>query len=78
MEKVFDLIRAERARQDAKWGANRHLENTLWLTILAEEFGEVARAILERDPNLVNELVQVAAVAVCWLEMIMGERNASV
>lgn len=67
MEKIFELIRAERARQDIKWGANRKLASTLWLTILVEEIGEVARAILERQ-GLKDELVQVAAVAVCWLE----------
>lgn len=39
--------------------------------ILAEEVGEVAHAILEQDyENLVGELVQVAAMAACWLEAI--------
>lgn len=39
------------------------------LAVLAEEFGEVARAILERDEvNLREELVQVAAVTIAWLE----------
>lgn len=39
------------------------------LGILGEEFGEVARAIIERDDaNLTVELVQCAAVIVAWLE----------
>lgn len=39
------------------------------LGILAEEFGEVANAIIERDDaNLTTELVQCAAVIVAWLE----------
>lgn len=34
-----------------------------------EEFGEVCKAWLERDmPNLREELIQVAAVAVAWIE----------
>ena len=41
----------------------------LRLTVLTEEVGEVGRAILDRDhPNLRAELIQVAAVAVAWLE----------
>lgn len=37
--------------------------------ILAEEAGEVAKAVLERDDRgLEFELVQVAAVCVAWLE----------
>lgn len=39
------------------------------LTVLGEEFGEVARAILEGDPeNLRTVLIQVAAVSVAWVE----------
>jgi hypothetical protein len=41
------------------------------LTILTEEVGEVARAIHDGDDkNLRDELVQVAAVAIAWLEAI--------
>ena len=81
-EYVFDLIRAER-----KWQNNKHPEVTpadkplaLYrnLTILIEEVGEVAEDILEgKDPGA--ELVQVAAVAVAWLEGMLreeyGEKN---
>ena len=67
---VMEMIAEERQRQDAKWGPDRVLTPMLWLTILMEEVGEVARAILERDwANLLIEIVQVAAVAVAWLEM---------
>ena len=69
---VFKLIVAERKRQDEKWNrapgewlafsADKHL-------VLAEEAGEVAKAILEYDAvNLREELIQVAAVCVAWLE----------
>lgn len=42
------------------------------LAVLGEEFGEVARALLEGkgDGELRGELVQVAAVAVAWVEAI--------
>jgi hypothetical protein len=38
-------------------------------TVLGEEVGEVARAILERT-DLRDELIQVAAVCVAWIERI--------
>jgi hypothetical protein len=76
---VFAEIDAERARQAAKWGApgfwgtgdcsSLDIPETVKVAVLAEECGEVARAVLERDPeNLRHELIQVAAVAVAWLE----------
>jgi hypothetical protein len=41
----------------------------LRLAVLVEEVGEVARAVMEHDAGQVHtELVQVAAVAVAWLE----------
>jgi NTP pyrophosphatase (non-canonical NTP hydrolase) len=81
-DEVFELISAERERQDEKWGSqdNRHER---WLTILTEEVGEAAEAILDLgDPHtfvslagyfealqhLQDEVVQIAAVAVSWLE----------
>jgi hypothetical protein len=43
----------------------------LRLAVLGEEFGEVARAVHDRDPEaLARELVQVAAVAVAWREAL--------
>ena len=68
METIFDLIRYERARQDAKWGI-RHQHNMIWLSILTEEVGEVAKAILKKQwAQMNNELIQCAAVCVAWLE----------
>jgi NTP pyrophosphatase (non-canonical NTP hydrolase) len=63
----------ERARQDRKWGEQNH-RDLRWLPILTEESGEVSKAINEEKPDQVEkELVQVAAVAIAWLECI--ERN---
>lgn len=67
-EKILEQIRWERQRQDAKWGEQNH-KDLFWLGILTEEIGEVAKELLEeRDPA--EELIQVAAVAVAWLECI--------
>ena len=38
----------ERERQEAKWGERNETPN-FWLTVMVEEVGEVARAILEND-----------------------------
>jgi hypothetical protein len=72
-EIVLGRIKAERARQDAKWGAQAEHSPEKWLTILLEELGEAAAAALE--DNLIgahgfeSELVQVAAIAIRALEV---------
>jgi NTP pyrophosphatase (non-canonical NTP hydrolase) len=74
---VYDRIDLERIRQAAlhpgETCADRAPE-TFKLTILLEEVGEVARAILEntRDQQI-KELTEVAAVAVAWLEAMLVE-----
>ena len=69
-ESVLDLIRAERMRQDSKWGEQNH-SDLYWLGILVEEVGELAKAIIENDgENGVKELVQTAAVCVAWMDAI--------
>lgn len=65
-EEIFCLIAEERERQDRihpEWW------NSEAIGVLAEEFGEVAKAWNEQDmESLREELVHVAAVAVRWLE----------
>lgn len=69
METVLEKIRAERKRQDNKWGEDRELDPYVWLAILVEEVGEVAKSILEDKPNETEkETVQVSAVGTAWLE----------
>lgn len=76
------LVRMERIKQDVKWGEQNH-NDLKWLSILGEEFGEVARAVNEDNPaferlythdalreNLEVELVQVAAVCIAWIECL--------
>lgn len=72
---VLAEIEAERARQDEKWGQQNH-EPHIWLAILTEEVGEVAKEIadglcLGGDwdwQNYRTELVQATAVGVAALE----------
>lgn len=88
MDKIFQEIKAERRRQDKKWGAQRNHNNLEWLAILAEEFGEVAKAVTERDVPPIDaisqtplenrireELIQAAASCVVWLECINQKRG---
>lgn len=72
---VLENVGMERQRQDNKWGQQDH-EVGIWLAILGEEFGEVAKEIAESQArsldvaHLREELVQTAAVAVAWVEAI--------
>lgn len=72
-EEIFSLIRKERLHQDRKWGPQSHTD-FVWSAILGEEVGEACKAILEHEyggrsrEDVRRELVQVAAVAVAWLE----------
>ena len=76
--KILEKIVDERIRQINKWGPQYHDDST-WSMILMEEVGEVAKSIVDsmqkgdRENNLVElkkEIIQVAAVAVAWLECI--------
>lgn len=75
-------VQLARYQADQKWGRatgseGPWLENPgLGLTILMEEVGEIARAILERDTESVErELYDVAQVAVAWLESFEASRG---
>lgn len=82
MTKEFEMAMAEisleRKRQDEKWGVQNH-HPILWNLILAEEMGEVAKALNEWHfrsapvKDVRDELIQTAAVCVAMLESM--ERN---
>lgn len=65
-------VSAERDRQDGKWGGvpgEDRRDDPTYAAVLGEEFGEACQAWLERNTTaLRDELVQVAAVAVAWIE----------
>lgn len=71
--RVLASVQTELTRQDEKWGAERDLGDHRWLRVLVEEVGESAAAI-EDGTDLRAEVVQVAAVAIAWLEAM--ERRA--
>lgn len=77
---IFDAIRTERQAQDLKWGEQNH-NNFEWAAVLMEEVGEVCEASLKTashmgeheypdDTQVREELVQVAAVVVAWIQAI--------
>ena len=75
-----EAIVSERDRQDAKRGPQKH-DLATWLTILSEEVGELAAAILchrfgnDDHPELDwrKEAIQVAAVALSMVEQAEGD-----
>lgn len=80
-QKIINLINEERIAQDKKWGVQRH-HPFMWNTILGEEVGEVNQASLDlengidTEEHLVEELIQVAAVAVSYVESIWANRKS--
>jgi NTP pyrophosphatase (non-canonical NTP hydrolase) len=80
-----ERLRQEGMKADGRFRhtcADYELSNSEKLTILVEEVGEVAREVLTQDgrrlahdtagtpEGLRQELVQVAAVAVAWIEAL--------
>lgn len=81
-------VHNERCRAHDKHDANggsmerRSFDDPMWLPVLGEEFGEVARVLCEADHSHQNmsrqdtatrlreELVQVAAMACAWIDAI--------
>ena len=81
---IIDAILAERERQDKKWGEQNHVL-PIWLGILGEEFGELCQAVNETVfnngtdlggyENMKREAIQVAAVAIGFLECLQRNRE---
>jgi hypothetical protein len=80
-DQAYALVVAERGRQGVKWDgphgwgsgdcSSDDVAPIVKSAVLAEECGEVARAVLDKDDAALRlELVQVAAVAVAWLESL--------
>lgn len=75
---MSDVIN-ERAKQDEKWGEQNHYP-PLWVGILGEEYGELCQAVNETVfdngtdkggyENMRKEAVQVAAVALAFIECL--------
>jgi len=76
---VYRLIDEERQRQIGKWG-DGGLDPFVWIAVLSEELGEASEAILKQksQEDLEGEIVQIAAVAVAWLEDCNRHREKDV
>lgn len=80
MDEFNKLVTKERLAQDNKWGEQNH-DPAWWLAILAEEVGELSKAILETEQgdiyadtkDIETELTHVGAVAKAMWES--GKRN---
>lgn len=81
---VSEEVKAERYRQIAQYDLQNHPRG-VWLSILAEEFGEVAQAMQRGEgwgkesdaDDLFKELTHVSAVANAWAEQVLEEREAN-
>ena len=72
---ITEQLLSERESQEKTWGEQMHHTDEYWTVILAEEFGEVAREVYEKNtPKLYNELIQCGAVCMAWAEAIQ-KRN---
>src|SRR2546428_12586649 len=70
MPKILLHLVVERQRQYRKWGRQKH-SNETWQTIALEEFGEIAKAMLENKTKRPSEeIIQTAAVLIAWAEDI--------
>lgn len=74
-------VAMERRYQDKAWPGQQDNPDTPWVAILVEEVGEVAKASLanpdDGDQDLLAELIQVAAVAVAWAEVVRRQRTGA-
>jgi hypothetical protein len=80
-DKTLSDIVDERVRQDRKWGDQSGFPDSVWAVILTEEVGEACKAVLGPtgqgtfgSDDLHEELVQIAAVTIAWLEAIERRR----
>ncbi len=75
LDEILHDVRRERGQQIDKWGEQSHI-HFKWMTILSEEVGEAAQEILHGNrARLRQELIQVAAVTVAWLEHLDSEHT---
>ena len=80
---IYSDISKERLRQAEKFddqepGELGELSDWKMLPVLTEEVGEVSKELNDRGPDakLYDELIQVAAVAVKWCEIVRRRNHA--
>lgn len=67
-------LRRERLRQFGKWGLQNH-DPFYWLGIIGEEYGEIAKGLLEKDmAQAKKEAIECAACCIAFVQnMETGE-----
>ena len=82
LDELIQMVKDENFRQIQKWGVQSHLA-FLWYTVLGEEVGELAQAILnfeiggEDRGNVTKEAMQVATLALKIAEMYSFKQGGS-
>jgi NTP pyrophosphatase (non-canonical NTP hydrolase) len=84
-----ERIRAHNKHKSAPHGSMevKSWEHPIWLPVVTEEIGEVARVICDNELGLLDlaevraklreELVQVGAMVAAWIDAIDSERGIS-
>lgn len=80
-EQAVELVRAERAHQDRKWGPIEERTQSIpgFMLVVKKELVEAEDGWIKNRPgrsSALAELIQVAAVAIAALETHGGEGNA--
>lgn len=81
-DKLVPMVLKENGRQLDKWGI-QELHPCTWLTVVAEELGEMSEAILKYEfeggdsADVVKEAIQTATVSLKIAEMFLEGANDS-
>lgn len=84
-EKIIADVLTERKRQDEKWGEQNHAA-AVWGMIIAEEYGEMCKAINEfgfnptpeTEQDIYTEAIQTIASCMAMLECMERDRSATI
>lgn len=68
---LADSVGTELRRQRHKWGSQHHAPNS-WYLIAAEEFGEVAKALCERDRGAAQNEIKQSIACLAQLHYALG------
>jgi len=70
---IYNRIIVERDSQKANHSHDHLHPLSVWAAILAKQLGQASEQVIRDDidvPRLEKQLVQIAAVAVAWLEIL--------
>jgi len=79
-DEVLLLVKEENLKQLETWGVQKH-SLPMWYLITGEEFGEVAKSILEeevlgqRKTEIIQECIQTITLLMKIVEMVRNDIN---